>query len=470
MAGQPNVIWITLESTRADHTSMGGHDRDTTPNLQRIADRSSSRYYRNCFSHGIWTLASSASILTGTRPTRHGALTVGGAIPSDLATVPELLRSAGYDTACFSPNAYLSSATGLDRGFDDFTWIGKSTLPGAVGLPTLLKYLARIRRHGGGLTTDTRKHGTGYMMTESIKRWLGSKDRDSDPFFLYAHYGDPHHPYHPPLPYFRDYAEDLEVPAERASELALDHHANRHELIANGCDLAAEEWEALKALYDAEIEYTDALVGQLFDYAQSLGLDDTVFVVTADHGELFGEHGLVGHIVSVDDAVSHVPLVVHGLDCALDYEGDLVQPADVVRTLLSVCGADADHLHGKDMRREERRYAVVHRGGERCRKNLDKIENHSSAFDAARYPSESVTAIRDGDFKYVSGAETSRLYRLPDENRDRSEEHPDVVDRFDPALADRVASDEAAVGTSRGQGAFTDDMRDQLADLGYLVE
>lgn len=470
MASRPNIVWITLESTRADHTSMGDGDRDTTPNLQRLADRPSGRYFGNCHSHGIWTLTSSASILTGVRPTRHGALAVNDAIPDSIATVPELFGDAGYETACFSPNAHLSSATGLDRGFDEFTWIGKSTLPGAVGLPTVLKYLARIRRHGGGLTTDTRKHGTGYMMTEAIEDWLGDRESADDPFFMYAHYGDPHHPYHPPLPSFRDCVADLDLSAEQASELALSHHANRHELMAEGCDLRDAEWDALQTLYDAEIEYTDSLVGGLIDHVESLGLDDVVFVVTADHGELFGEQNLVGHVVSVADALSHVPLIVDGLDGVTDYDGDVVQHADVVRTLLAAAGVDHEGLHGVDLRRSEREYGIVHRGAKRCEKNVGKIREHDPSFDPPHPPDEPLTAVRDGEYRYVTGPETERLSRLPDEGDDISDDRPAVVDRFDSAVADRLAADEAAAGDEPTRGEFSDGMRAQLADLGYLVE
>ena len=117
---RPNVIWLTIESTRTDHTTVGGAATDTTPNLARIADADRGRVVPGCVAHGVWTLPSSASILTGTYPTHHGAGITGEAIPEQLPTVAERLREAGYHTRCLSPNSHLSSATGLDRGFDEF--------------------------------------------------------------------------------------------------------------------------------------------------------------------------------------------------------------------------------------------------------------------------------------------------------------------------------------------------------------
>ncbi|MFC6964050.1 sulfatase-like hydrolase/transferase [Halocatena marina] len=196
-----NIIWITIESTRADHTSLYSYERDTTPNLRRIANSDGGRSFSNCISHGIWTRSSIASILTGTWPSRHRAGMDSERIPAELKTVPELLRESGYHTAAISPNANLSSATDLDRGFDDFVWIDKSTLLKNINKSTILKNIINIRNHGGGMTRDTRRHNTGYMMGDMAKRRLRSFANSSEPFFLYLHFGDPHHPYYPHFHY-----------------------------------------------------------------------------------------------------------------------------------------------------------------------------------------------------------------------------------------------------------------------------
>jgi len=470
MSDPPNVIWVTMESTRADHTSLGDPTRRTTPELQRIADEPEGRWFPNCFSHGIWTRTSSASILTGTYGSRHGAGIDRDAIPPRLPTVAELLDETGYRTMCYSPNAHLSSATGLDRGFDEFSWIGKRTLLRTVGLRSLLRFALNVRSHGGGFTTDTRKHGTDFLMTDAVVRRLRSLRDEDRPFFLYLHYGGPHHPYHPPVRYFRERLDDLNLSYREASDLALSAHANLYRHIADGARFDEAEWDALRALYDAEIEHTDALVGDLFDAIQDLGFEDTIFVVTGDHGELFGEQELLSHVLSVSGAVSHVPLVVHGLDDLPTEPTDLVQHIDAVRTILAAIGIDADSLQGVDLRTDERKYAIVQRGGGRRERIVEQIREYNPEFDASRFPPSTVTALRTDAHVYKRWESGHALHALPDEETDVADRNETLVARLDSTLADWEATDGAPVAGEESETRLTREMRAQLSDLGYVVE
>ncbi|KAB1185158.1 MULTISPECIES: sulfatase [Haloferax] len=470
MTERPNIVWITLESTRADHTTMGGYDRETTPNLQRIADSDGGRYFSECFSHGIWTLASSASILTATYPSHHGAGMTGDAIPPVLKTVAERFQQSGYDTACISPNSHLSAATGLDRGFDEFVWLSKSTLRESVGLKTILSYVWNIQSHGGGLTLDTRKHGTDYMLNELALRWLRERQTKSDPLFLYLHYGGPHHPYSPPDRHLEKFARDTGMSLKEIKEIGLDHHENLYEHMAASTPFSDEEWRALAALYDGEISHVDELVGELFDTVQSLDIGETIFVITADHGELFGESGLLAHQLVTNDAVSHVPLITHGLNAALAYEGELVQHADVMTTLLGLVDAPTDGTQGVDLRMDHRDVAVVQRGADRCQQNVDKLVELNPAFDASRFPSSTLTALFSSEFKYQHSDDGTELFHLPDETTDVSTEFPTVKSDFDTAFHEWVETQGTPVTDQRQTGRFTDEMRAQLADLGYLVD
>lgn len=465
---QPNIVWITVESTRADHTSLGGYARDTTPNLDRIAGTAHGRSFDNCHTHGIWTLASSASILTGTVPSHHGTGMENDALPEVVETVPELLTEQGYHTACLSPNSHLSSATGLERGFDDFVWLSRDTLLEAAGPRILFKYLRNCRKHGPGLTTDTAKHGTGFVMNEMAKRRISSYAADDEPFFLYAHYGDPHHPYHPPRRFLERYADEFAMSIDEALELGQYHHANLHQLIADGCPFSDDEWDALMALYDAEIAHTDELVGSLFDHVNALDLDDTVFVVTADHGELFGEHGMLAHLLVCDDAVTNVPLVVHGFD-ALD-DGETVQHADVMRSLLEVAGARTDGIHGIDLREETREQTLTQRGAKRTLKNLDRFSELNPDFDPSPYHAATLHAIRTDEFKYQRSDERTELFELPDETTDVSGTHPDISSRLDEELDAILETDGQPASTETREGEFNEAMKEQLSDLGYLVD
>lgn len=108
-----NIVWLTLESLRFDHTSLSGYKRDTTPFLRSLAAESSAVSFDSCFSHGIWTRPASASILMGTYPSHHQAGMDSDVIPDDLPMIPELLGEQGYDTAGVSTVAYM----GLRRGW-----------------------------------------------------------------------------------------------------------------------------------------------------------------------------------------------------------------------------------------------------------------------------------------------------------------------------------------------------------------
>lgn len=464
---RPNVVWITLESTRSDHTTMGGYSRDTTPNIDRIASGRRGRAFDNCHTHGIWTLASSASILTGTVPTHHGAGMANDAIPDEVETVPERLSAAGYHTACLSPNSHLSSATDLDRGFDEFVWLSADTILEAAGPRTMFKYLRNCRRHGPGFTTDTRKHGTGFIMNEMMKQRVSEYADEDDPFFLYAHYGDPHHPYQPPRRYLERYADDFEMSVDEALELGQYHHANFHQLIADGCPLDDDEWDALHALYDAEIAHTDDLVGDLFEHVTRL--DDTIFVVTADHGELFGEQGMLAHLVVTDDAVTHVPLVTHGFDELVDHESETVQHADLMRTLCEVADAGTEGLHGIDLREETRERTLTQRGAKRTLKNLERFADLNPDFDPSPYHTATLSALRTDEFKYQRSDDRDELFALPDEQRDVADDYPEVATDLEEDLDAILEAEGKPAYSGEREGKFNDAMKEQLSDLGYLV-
>jgi arylsulfatase A-like enzyme len=467
MTTPPSIVWLTLESTRADHTSLGGHDRDTTPNLRRIAEDPRGRSFSQCFAHGIWTLASSASILTGTYPSHHDTGMESEFVPDELQTVPEAFGELGYRTACLSTNFHVSEATGLDRGFDRFAWLSRDTLLDVAGPRTLLKYARNIRRHSAGFTLDTKKHSTGYVVTDVLKRWVRSLADQPEPFFLYAHYGDPHHPYYPPLPYHDTYLDELEASVAEARAAALRHHDDLHELVAEGLPLTEREWALVQAMYDAEIAYTDALVGELFDHLRST-VDDLILVVTADHGELFGEGGMLAHKVVVDDAVSHVPLVVYGHDGLCQHDGEMVQHADVVQTLLSSQGHPFETGQGVDLGARSRDRCIVQRGGDRAERNLEEFRSLNPEFDADRYHRGLATALRTADYKYVLGADRAELFRLPDETTDVTDAHPAVVSAMHDELTEWLDGPGRPVSMERREGSFSPAMRTQLADLGYL--
>ena len=465
MSDSPSIVWINLESVRHDHTTLGGYHRETTPNLERIANSQDGLSFDRCFSHAHWTAPSCSTILSGTYPARHG-IGVGpegnDALPSALRTVPELLSDAGYHTAGLTGNGYSGPASGLDRGFDEYTFFRGDDVHRTLGLRTVLKYLLNIRRHGGGLTARTTLHGTSFMMNDVLKRWTTRFAERDQPFYLWTHYGDPHHPYTPPKTFIDRFTHDIEMSPEEAREFAIHAHENLHSLIAHGCDFTQAEWDALEAMYDAEIAYTDTCIGRLFDHVQSLGLDDVVFLVTGDHGELFGERGLISHKIVLNDATTHVPMVTHGLDGVAHQTGNIVQHIDFVRTLVEAAGGDTAQLQGFDLREEEREFAVSQTSGD-----IADYTEYNPAFDASRFHTSPLTSLRTEGFRYQKSREGAELFELPDEETDVSDAFPDVAREFDERLSDWQEKYGGIAGTE--EHSIDAEMQQHLEDMGYMA-
>jgi len=472
MADRPNIVWISLESVRADRTTLGGYDRETTPNLRRITE-SGGTWFSQCFSQARWTPAVSASILTGTYPQTHGVgladTTNVNTIPDELDTVPELLSAAGYTTACFSSNPYVSSATELDRGFDRFHEVPtKSDLVSGTGVSCAMRYLRNVRRFGAGLTTEGRRHKDciyPLYQTERLREWLGDLSERERPFFLYTHMNSSHHPYNPPLSILERFLDDDEPDPSEAVDIAKEITDNIWREVATGCSFTPRQAAALRAVYDAEIAYVDQLVGQLFDYIRQHCGENTILVVTGDHGELFGERGMLGHNLVLHDGLIHVPLVTWGFDSVADSSDELVQHLDIMQTAVSTADAATDQFEGYDLRSEQREYALVQRGPRPS--DLAWITDHNPAFDVDQYHSGLVNCLRSKRWKYLRSEDRTELFELPDETTDISAQYPDVVSRFDDAL-ERYCPEGGQYDASGTAAEFSTTMEQRLEDLGYL--
>lgn len=456
---QPNIVWITLDSVRSDHTTVDGYKRDTTPNMYEIGVEGYN--FSHCIAHSKSTLPSSAAILTCTAPSHNTVGMSGKMLPSTIPTVATRFSQAGYQTACLSRNSYVSSATGLDRGFDRFQWIASETLS-ELSYVTLIKYLVNIQSHSAGITRDTAKHSSAYLMNETAKRWVKKFDRDQ-PFFFYLHYNEPHRPYYPPLSYLDHYTENINMAPREAAEFALDVHYSNEKIIAEGCNLSAEEWEALHAMYDAEIAYTDMMVGQLVEYIRSASSGNTVFVITADHGELFGEHGLLSHRYVLSDAVTRVPLVCEGIEHSLAVSNDeILQHTDMMRTLLSLAGADTTDTLGSDLRYTSPTFAISQRG----RVDFSELYAHNQDFDASSFHKSVLNSLRTVSHRYQESETGRELFALPDERTDVSEEYPEITDNLEEQLHAWLDHHADPVKKDR-RSQFTEAVRRQLQELGY---
>jgi arylsulfatase A-like enzyme len=350
---KPNILLITIDSLRADHLSAYGYRKETTPHLDLFSEEAAT--FENAFAAGNWTGASIASILTGLYPTCHGLNNQRYYLDPNVPSLAKLLKDHGYFTICFSNNIYITPETGLSQGFTDFRYRGQSRasesqlkgragnnrLAGAVKdrlslrTRTMLKDVYDTFSPQRALTRDD-----GAFSTEhSFLKWIDKHDREK-PFFAYIHYQEPHSIYFPPIAYRKRFFDGSWF--EQGSYLDFDHIG----YFAGKVRFAEQEMDHYQQLYDGEIAYLDWRLGRLFEFFRRKNLiDDTVVIITADHGECMGENGFLWHAFCLYDPLIRVPLIIRYPDWFAkgSQSKQLVQTNDLVPTLLAGLGIDWDY-------------------------------------------------------------------------------------------------------------------------------
>jgi arylsulfatase A-like enzyme len=308
-AAAKNVVFIILDTVRAASLSLYGYDRPTTPELERWARRGV--VFDNAFSPSPWTLPSHASMFTGRHPHE---LTANWQTPLDARypTLADILAARGYVTAGFASNPfYTTYEHGLDRGFvhyEDYRvslgqTLNSGSLPAFIlaGRPGFSQNI--FRRILSNYEYLGRK--TADIVTRDFLSWLEASDER--PFFAFLNYMDSHVPFEPPA----EWAERFDV---RPPRPLLDRLVDDRSMWTPE-ERAAGAYD--RDRYDATIAFTDAQLGVLFDALEQRDLlDETVVIVTADHGEHLGEHALYGHANSLYPQLLHVPLVIWEPDAA----------------------------------------------------------------------------------------------------------------------------------------------------------
>lgn len=462
-----NIVWVSMESVRADHTTPAGYDRDTTPNLSRIANLPEGDWFGQCFSNTRWTPASTASMLSGTYLGTH---TVGihsptvNKLPPSIDTMPSILGELGYDTLGIGNNAFISQSTELNRGFDQFINPGPRNLLQSVGIGPVLNYLRNIGTYGPGLTLDTNLHKATSLITDATKKWIEQRVCGSNPFFVYIHFNDTHYPYTPPEPFVSRFTEEIGLSPDDALEHSSEIYSDLFQLVADGLPLSEEQWDAIEAAYDGDIAYVDHFIGELFNYIQTAAVGDTVFIVTSDHAELFGERGWLGHHVVPATEMFHVPLIVHGLPEISHQTDEFVQHVDLTRTVIESVGGTADQFEGVNLAHESRAYAVGQSSP--SQKDKEKLLERNGDFDVSQYRFDPINCIWDDEFKLVVGENGEQLFKRPDETTNVIDDYPDVAASLRHAVAELLPG--LPETDRRDPADFNEDTYDKLRDMGYI--
>jgi arylsulfatase A-like enzyme len=433
---RPNVVLVVWDTCRADRLSAYGHPRPTTPRLEEFARRGV-RYAR-AFTPAPWTAPAHASLFSGLALHRHGLeVGRGDRVHPSVPLLAETLRNAGYQTAGFSANAYVSSLTGLSRGFQWFETVHDPV---------------------------TEAHDADRLL-RSVRAWLEVRRPDparEGPFFLFFNFMDTHLPLAPS----RVDVDAVRGPEVTETDLFAGSRVDPARALLHLLGVVRVDGSALRGLrarYDGAARHLDRRTGELLDLLREKGfLGDALVVVTSDHGENLGEHGQLDHRLSMYDTLLHVPLVVHRPG---RYEGGGVVEAevslmDVHPTVLAEAGVPVPPGAGLDARPLPPRggegrpllgeFASVEAHLEEIRAGLPGVAESvldplRTAIASARDP-----ASRPDARKYIrwtrkapSGGEATVREELYDTRSDPGEER-DLLAGGDPgarAAADRLAAE-----------------------------
>jgi arylsulfatase A-like enzyme len=354
-SGRPNVVWLVLDTLRADHVSTYGYPLRTTPHMAAIGAEGA--VFDRAISGSSWTIPSHYQMVTGSF--RAGGLRV---LTDDVTTAAEILRERGYRTAAVLANMSLSRGSGFEQGFETFIdappmflyqrMLAKTSLAEALTNRRIVtaRFAQRLLyRH----TFLQSARAEGDFINAHVFRWL--ERYDGGPFFLFVNYLDPHEPYDPQEPFRTQFAAGVDpeigfVRYDRPQGKFISTEEMTRDVVPR---TSPERWKQMIQLYDGEVAFLDAQVGALVHELQRRNLyDDTILVITADHGELFGEHGLATHFKALTEEELHVPLILRypaGIRAGTRVATP-VELVDVLPTVLDFVGGGIPPMDGRSLR------------------------------------------------------------------------------------------------------------------------
>ncbi len=421
---RPNVILIVIDTLRADHLSAYGYGRKTSPNIDRLAAQGV--LYEQSISASSWTLPAHASLFTGLFARDHRTTSENWELDASFDTLAELLHAAGYHTGGFSNNVWTDDFSGLTQGFDTF------------------QQLWRLRKADKGRISqdDPTKDMHSAKTNEEIFTWVDELP-DEAPFFVFINYYEPHLPYRPTRPYDDDF---LPAGVDDGTVRRLRSFYSPREygyiLDVPWMKVSDRDIEILTALYDGEIAYIDSIIGRLVEGLRSRELlDDTLLVITSDHGEHLGENHMLSHKLSVYDPLLRVPLILWNperIPSGLRIKTQ-VQAHDVFGSILELTGAPgrSARQHAAALPFEERAsdYAFAELAYPGI--FLKVIKKQIPGWNASAF-AHALKVVRGPRYKLISGSDGSlELYDVisdPLESTNLADTEPEALKKMQQAL------------------------------------
>jgi arylsulfatase A-like enzyme len=379
---------------------------------------------------GAWTVPSHSSLFTGKYQSGHGAGVQHEYLRRAFPTIAEVLAEQGYETIGFNNNSWVSQdETNIARGFEKWNMIPRPKGRNVQAGPEDEFIVDTNLDSGAAATVDT------------IMQWFDRERDPRKPFFMFVNCIEPHLRVWAPEP-FRSRFLGPDISPSRARRVNQDEFAERLGTVPERADghMTPEDWDILKRLYDGETAYLDSRMGILFDFLRARGiLDETLLIITADHGDLLERRGFMGHHLALFDDLIHTPLIVRkpGLvPQGMRFDG-FVQICDWFPTFLDLLDIKSDALaaemHGVSMRptwRGEPTRDFILAEYQKGIQPIERVLRIAPDFDYRTWLRR-IKAIRVGRYKYHWYSDGSDLLfdisTDPGERHNLIAEHPEIA-------------------------------------------
>lgn len=433
---RPNVVLIGIDTLRADRLSCYGYPQQTSPHMDALA--ADGVLYRNMLTQSSWTKPSFATILTSLYPSSHTAISKPDRLPQGALTLAEVLQESGYRTAGLADNINIAPLFGFDQGFDTYTYLEPELPLWANDVSSELALYQAARRGyyllAGGQVRVQEYYQDAATVTAEATDWIAAHQEER--FFLFLHYMDPHDPYmvHP----------------YNGEGYARVNNQNPDPALAS----------TFSTLYDGEVSYVDEYMGELFAFLKEAGLyDDTLIILTGDHGEEFQEHGGWWHGQTLYEEQLRVPLIIKypgGARAGTVLE-EYARSLDIAPTVLDVAGlAIPETWQGRTL--------------------WSATEPPAYLFAEEELEGNVIRAVRQGDYKLIlanrdnpRGLPAEALFDLaadPGEQRNQAPEETAWVSTLREVLG-RAQAEALAQRLEAERGTIDEETEELLRKLGY---
>lgn len=329
----PNIVLISMAATRADHLSLYGYGRETSPNIDVLSENAI--VFENAITASSMSLSSHASIFTGKYPSNHGVVDKRHVLDDAEETLAEVLTEKGYITVGFIGSQHNSAIYNVDQGFARYNerldFIKTRLTYDEFSMLKTLRVFFPFLRYFLGIDAEVRS----TQMNKDIFRWI--KKNKEKPFFIFAYYFDVHPPYQ-----LAGKFTDYEKPEEFLDLSDFDFYGLESDVI--GKDNVPRLFiDSMVKFYDNQIFELDNEIGNLITKLEELGLiDNTLIIITADHGEAFGEHGIFHHNQALYQELIHVPLIIYyPEEFKAQRISETISTIDILPTILNITNIDA---------------------------------------------------------------------------------------------------------------------------------